>query len=239
MPERRYRDSEIAAIFRAAADGPQAFEREVSAQEGLTLPELQAIGREVGLSADAVARAALALDTRPVVTSRAFLGLPLGVASTVDLHRQLTDDEWWRFVGQLREVFGARGQIRSDGPLRQWTNGNLHVLLEPTESGHRLRFGTTHGGARASIGAGLGVMAIAGIGAIITASAGTLGEATVGLATVALAGAGLIANGLVRLPGWARRRAQQMAALGTSLASGSRVLPPTTDPVPPSEAQSN
>src|SRR6188508_1380249 len=48
MAERRYDDREMAAIFRAASESPQLpAPREVSPDEGLTLADLQAIGREV------------------------------------------------------------------------------------------------------------------------------------------------------------------------------------------------
>jgi hypothetical protein len=126
---RRYDDKEIAAIFRAAADGPPPSASDVPLDEWLTLAELQSIGREVGLSPDAVARAANALDVRRATESRTFLGLPIGVARTVNLNRRLSDDEWERLVVRLREVFDARGTMRSEGSLRQWTNGNLQVLL--------------------------------------------------------------------------------------------------------------
>src|SRR5713226_3983096 len=163
MAERRYNDKEIAAIFRGAAEeGPQSPQREVARDEGLTLAELQAIGSEVGISSDAVAQAARAVDVRLGAVSRTFLGLPIGVARTVNLNRRLTDEEWERLVVQLREVFNARGRTRADGSLRQWTNGNLQVLLEPTETGHRLRFRTVHGAARASIRIGTLLLVVAG-----------------------------------------------------------------------------
>src|SRR5882762_4041410 len=140
MAERRYNDKEIAAIFRAATEeGPQSLPREVARDEGLTLAELQAIGGEVGIPSDAVAQAARAVDVRLGAASRTLFGLPIGVARTVNLNRRLTDEEWERLVVQLREVFNARGRTRVDGSLRQWTNGNLQVLLEPTETGHRRR----------------------------------------------------------------------------------------------------
>src|SRR2546422_2745827 len=164
MAERRYNDKEIAAIFRAAAEQePQNPQREVARDEGLTLSELQAIGSEVGISSVAVAQAARAVDVRLGGASRTFLGLRIGVARTVNLNRRLTDEEWERLVVQLREVFNARGRTRSEGSLRQWTNGNLQVLLEPTETGHRLRFGTLHGRARAAIGAGFAALGVTAI----------------------------------------------------------------------------
>src|SRR5882672_12819887 len=186
MAERRYNDKEIAAIFRAAAEeGPQSPQREVARDEGLTLAELQAIGGEVGISSDAVAQAAQAVDVRLGAASRTFLGLRIGVARTVNLHRRLTDEEWERLVVQLREVFNARGRTRSDGSLRQWTNGNLQVLLEPTETGHRLRFRTLHGAARASIGAGFAALAMTATVAIASALRGHLGDAVPGIASAA------------------------------------------------------
>lgn len=59
MADRRYNDTEIAAIFSAATEGPQGRQPDVPREEGLTLADLQAIGREVGIPSDAVARAAL------------------------------------------------------------------------------------------------------------------------------------------------------------------------------------
>ena len=223
MAERRYNDKEIAAIFRAAAEeGPQSPQREVARDEGLTLAELQSIGTEVGISSEAVAQAARAVDVRLGAASRTFLGLRIGVARTVNLNRRLSDEEWERLVVQLREVFNARGRTRSDGSLRQWTNGNLQVLLEPTETGHRLRFRTTHGAARASIGAGLAVLGVTAIVALSGAIWGTLGDAASGIALMAAAGVGMIASGALRLPRWARLRERQMEALAARITSSSK-----------------
>lgn len=223
MAERRYNDKEIAAIFRAAAEeGPQSPQREVARDEGLTLAELQAIGSEVGIASDAVAQAARAADMRFGAASRTLLGLPIGVARTVNLNRRLTDEEWERLVVQLREVFNARGRTRADGSLRQWTNGNLQVLLEPTETGHRLRFGTLHGGARAAIGAGIATLGITAFVIISGALWGTLGEAMPGIALMAAAGVGMIASGALRLPRWARLRERQMEALAAQITSSNK-----------------
>src|SRR6266550_1108504 len=228
MAERRYNDKEIAAIFRAAAEAQQNPPHDVPRDEGLTLADLQAVGGEVGIPSEAVARAAQALDVRLDAKSRTFLGLPIGVARTVNLNRRLTDEEWERLVVQLREVFNARGRTRSDGALRQWTNGNLQVLLEPTETGHRLRFGTVHGGARAAIGMGFAVLGVTATVAISSALGGTLAEAIPGIALLAAAGVGIIASGALRLPRWARLRERQMEALATRVALPPGSPPPST-----------
>jgi hypothetical protein len=224
MSDRRYNDKEMAAIFRAAAEGPQGPHPEVPPEEGMTLAELQAIGREVGIAPAAVAQAAQALD-RQGAPARTFFGLPIGVARTVNLNRRLTDQEWEQLVVQLRDVFNARGAIRSDGSLRQWTNGNLQVLLEPTDTGHRLRFRTLHGAARASMGAGVVAVGVAATVALATAVAGHLGDAVPGIVFLLATGIGMIVSGALRLPRWARLRERQMDALAAQIAS-----PPNSPP---------
>ena len=233
MAERRYDDKEIAAIFRAASQAPQAPQREVPRDEGLTLSDLQAIGREVGIPADAVVQAARALDVRGGAESRTLLGLPVGVRRTVNLNRRMTDEEWERLVVLLREVFEARGATRADGSLRQWTNGNLQVLLEPTETGHRLRFGTVHGGARASIGAGIMALGVSGIVALTSALGGHLVEALPGISFLAVAGTAFIASGALRLPRWARLRGRQMEAIAAQVALPPGDATPSTPQLPP------
>ena len=226
---RRYDDKEMAAIFRAAAEGPQPASNIVPRDEGLTLAELQAIGREVGLSPDAVARAALSLDVRAAAESRTMFGLPIGVARTVNLNRRLTDEEWERLVVRLREVFDARGSMRSEGSFRQWTNGNLQVLLEPTETGHRLRFRTVNGAAMASISGGFFALGVTAVTALAAVPGGHLMKALPGLLFLFLTGAGMLASGVLRLPRWARIRQKQMETLAEQVA-----LPPG-DPEPQHE----
>ncbi|HEV2671197.1 MAG TPA: hypothetical protein VGU74_08905, partial [Gemmatimonadales bacterium] len=230
MADRRYNDKEIAAIFRGATEVPASPQPDVPFDEGLTLTDLQAIGREVGISADAITRAAQALDVGRG-PARTLLGLPIGVSRTVNLNRRLTDEEWERLVVQLREVFDARGATRSDGSLRQWTNGNLQVLLEPTDTGHRLRFRTLHGAARASISVGFVALGAAAAVAIAGGITGTLGDSISGIVLLLAIGAGMVANGALRLPGWARLRRRQMDALAAQVGG------PRTPGIPDSSTQ--
>lgn len=219
MAERRYNDEEIAAIFRAATEGTGTTRKSLVRDEGLTLAELQAIGRDVGVSPAEVAGAAAALDVQRRATQRTMLGVPIGVSRTVELNRRLTDAEWERLVVQLRETFNARGVVGSHGSLRQWTNGNLHVLLEPTDHGDRLRLGTVNGAARTSIRLGIVALGVAAASAIATAVAGTVGHAAPGVVFLGLIGVGFIASGAVRLPYWARVRERQMEALAAQAAT--------------------
>jgi hypothetical protein len=234
MTERRYTEEEITTIFRAAAEGPSTPPHDLSRADGLTLADLQAIGREVGIAPDAVAHAAQTLEVRRSAVSRRLLGLPIGVERRVALNRRLTNEEWERLVVQLREVFKARGRTESHGSLRQWTNGNLFVLVEPTPTGDRLRLGSLHRGATTSLRIGivsLGVTAILAIANLLfpgqVIDAGTIAGTLAG-------GLVMLANGALRLPGWARLRGRQMEDLAAQLAlpPGSTTLPESPAPQP-------
>src|SRR4051794_40505284 len=72
MADRRYNDDEIAEIFQKASESPQGTSLQRSGEEGLTLAELQEIGREAGISPEAVDRAARSLEVRPLSAIRSF-----------------------------------------------------------------------------------------------------------------------------------------------------------------------
>jgi hypothetical protein len=218
MTDRRYDDDEAAEIFRKAAEGPQSLPSQAAGDQGMTLAELQDIAREAGISPDAVAIAARSLEIQPRASGRRFLGLPIDVERTVALERRLSDAEWERLVVQLRETFHARGQVSSTGSFRQWTNGNLQVLLEPTPTGQRLRLSTMKGNAVASMSIGIAMLGIGVVMAIAATISGHLADATTGIAILSGAGAAALANGALRLPSWARLRSRQMEAITAQLA---------------------
>jgi hypothetical protein len=225
MADRRYTEEEVAAIFRIAAEEPAQPLLPAARADGLTLAELQEIGGEVGISADAVAQAAKVMGLQGRAGTRSFLGLPIGVERTIVLDRRLSDEEWEHLVVELREVFGAKGTVRAVGSLREWTNGNLQALLEPSGAGHRLRLRTMKESARISIVTGLALVALAGVIAAAHALGPPAGNALPGIALLSLGGLGLIGNAALRLPGWARLRARQMESFAPMLA-----LPPGPPP---------
>jgi hypothetical protein len=216
MTERRYTDDEVDAIFTRASEVEQEAPQRLQSAEGRTLAELQAIGREAGLSPEAVAQAARALDQPAQPIPARFLGLPLGVARTVTLDRRLTDQDWERLVVQLRETFNARGVLRNEGSFRSWSNGNLQVLLEPDGAGHRVRFRTMNGQSRALMLMGLGIVGVSlatTIAGLLTPGAGALSQ----FGTLTLIGVAAFAYGALRLPWWARMRQHQMEKLSQRL----------------------
>jgi hypothetical protein len=220
VTERRFNEAEVAAIFERAAEAQQTGQRQLPSGEGMTLTELQEIGREVGIAPELVAQAAKAIQLGGQPTARHFLGLPIGVGRTIDLDRKLSDEEWDRFVVDLRETFDARGTLRHEGSFRQWTNGNLQALLEPTAAGHRIRLKTVKGDAVGLLGGGLGILGIATTALIAATLRGGVVDAGMlsSLGTLAIMGAGMFGIGAIRLPSWARLRRRQMEEVAARIA---------------------
>lgn len=212
MTDRRYSEDEAAEIFRVAAELEATPRRAVVPTQGLTLAELQAIGHEAGLNPDLVARAARASAVTGSARTMRLLGFPIGVSRTIEVDAPMTEAAWERLVGDLRETFEAKGVLRQDGAFRQWSNGNLHVLVEPTATGHRLRFRTRNGLSQTLMTSGaLTLVAAAAI--YVTKAIAAAPDAVTDTAVVGAIGAGLLAFGALRLPPWARRRLEQMQEL--------------------------
>jgi hypothetical protein len=209
MAERQYTDEEAAAIFERASEAEHTGLARPVEGKGLTLAALQEIGREVGISPESISLAARSLDQGGRVVSRTFMGLPIGVGRTVEFDQPLSDGDWEALVADLRTTFEARGAVRYDGPFRQWTNGNLQALLEPTVSGHRLRGLMTTGALALGASAVMGVAVAAGL-----SDPGTL--SMVGL--TAVFGLGMFGAGAFRVSGWARRRRAQFEEVIARLA---------------------
>ena len=223
MTKRLYNEEETAEIFRRAAaeqqrhsavqavstDGSEAGPTS-AAGTGMTLADLEAIAREVGIPPELVARAATSLDRAEQASIRRYLGVPIGVRRTVSLGRQLSDAEWERLVVDLRQTFDARGRLREEGSFKQWTNGNLQALLEPTSEGHQLRLRTFNGSAYSWMIAGAATAGLAAVAAVLKMVMGGIAAGPGGIALLGIIGLAMFGLGAIRLPGWARLRARQM-----------------------------
>ncbi len=212
MSERRFSEEEVAEILKNAAEVQYSDNPQMTIANGLTLSELKEIGREVGISPEAMQHAVRRLDPATPPT-RTFLGFPVGVGRTTELDRSLSNEEWERLVVELRQTFDARGVIRQDGSLRSWTNGNLQVLLEPTATGQRLRMKTVKGSAEGLIGGGIALFLAGGVLTVAALVKGVVMTDTGLIAALAsMIGGGLVmfGGGAFSLPGWARLRRRQM-----------------------------
>ena len=238
--ERRYDDDEIREIFDRATrvDEPATPARagDAPSTTGMTLAELQEIGREAGIAPDQVARAAAQLDRgAPVeVPPLRRFGVPLSVSRIVELPARLSEEDWDHLVVRLRDVFRARGQVSREGTLRSWSNGNLQVLMEPTRSGYRLRMRTLSADLRGRVAAGaaLGTMG-AGIGALgLVFASGDAMVAVPGVAFIMGIGVFMFGSAALKAPRWRAERAAQfeeIGALAWELAEDRRLAAPRDD----------
>jgi hypothetical protein len=214
MTERRYGDDEVREIFSLATTGGTRDRSLPADSDGLTLAEMQRIAQEVGIDPSRVALAADTLDARGrVAPVRKSFGLPVGVSRVVDLPRTPTDREWEQMVSEFRTTFGTRGQTTSSGGLREWSNGNLHICVEPTTRGEQLRLSTLKEDAMALNGLAVVLSAMAVIMAAVVTAAGKPSKALA--IVIMLGGMALVtfSTNVIRLPRWARERTRQMESL--------------------------
>ena len=223
--ERRFTEEEVAEILQNAAELEHSDKTLSRSSSGLTLSELNEIGREAGISPEALRRAVSRLSV-PDQRMRTMVGLPIGVGRTVELGRTVSDAEWDRLVVLLRETFDARGVIKNEGSFRSWNNGNLQILLEPGASGHRLRMSTFNQGAQSWMVGGVAMVAFAIIMVLTGIFTGTLASNGFGNSgsLVAAIGAAVFAVGALRLPRWARTRQDQMNEIAELMESQSLVM---------------
>lgn len=214
MTEPRYTEDEVREIFERAAAMSEGHA--VAHRDGLSLMELQTIGREAGLDPAAIARAAAALEMRRgAQPRRTLLGMPVSVGRTVALPRAPTDDEWEQLVAELRHTFHAPGTVRVDGTLRQWTNGRLGAFVERDGDGWRLRMTTLKEDAGPLINVGIGGVALGIIITLFMVLTGTVTDDILGALILFLGGVGFLGYNAVRLPVWAGDRESQMERIAT------------------------
>lgn len=224
MTDRRYTEEEMTEIFRRATQASESAGRSgrslAPAATGFSLQELEEIGAEAGIPAEAVRRSALSLgsmDANPAASHvRRVLGAPVGVGTSVTLPRRLTDEEFHQMVSMLRDTFHAQGKVTVEGRYREWRNGNLTFALEPDGSGEKLRMGSRKSDGEALAGVG---MALAGLGGFLAFIALFVSPEKADKLVPLVAG-NLAAGGVtftvaqLRVRQWAGRRLEQMKEVG-------------------------
>ena len=213
--EYRYDEKETAEILeRATAREMDHGRAPAPAGDGLTLAELQDIGTEVGIEPGRIAEAARGLASRgPAGTPQTFLGVPRSVSRIVPIDRALDEDEWTRLVVDLRETFDAQGKVRTEGPLRSWSNGNLEVHVEPDGDRYRVRMRTLKGDTFPRVAASAAFIFLSVI-FLLEISLGDGNWSRILMAIFfGLAGLGQLGHTRAMLPRWADERAAQMEGL--------------------------
>ncbi len=219
---RQYSEKEVAAILKKAAHASSQDKRQ--AEEGLTLDELEAIGREHDIDPTAIRRAAASLDrVREASRAGTYLGVNTDVRHIARIPGPVSGDTFASIAEDCRRIFGARGHVRSDETSWEWHNGNLRVVLEPDpdSAGHRLYMSSRLGAARSMAPAGL----FAAVMAAFVFLAGTFtGEPDIVPISVLMAvvGAALYSVAHVSTRSWSAERQAQMTELGQRAAQRQR-----------------
>ena len=235
MTQRRYTEQEIAAIFQRAA---QEYDSDATNArgEGLTLAEMQDIGREVGIPAEFIGRAAAAVDssvaTLPV---KKTLGIPVTVGKTLDLPGDFTDADWNALVSDLHDTFHVPGEVTTSGARRQWRVGNLHVWVEPTDTGHRLRMRSLNEFKRMGLlmGGMFFVMGLVFMALVMAKDGPAQFDDLLFAMLFAAGGLSSIGFSVLTLPRWREERAEQMDAIAkrASERASSRIASSRTEEV--------
>jgi len=139
----RFSEDDARRVFARAAErqrvaGPPA--------DGLTLAELQEIGRAAGLDPDDIAAAVAELQAGDAAPGPVVAGLPAEWRTVRVLPSPVSDAAWEAMVAVLRKTFGAAGTASQIGRVREWSlpdaahggSDGVAVVLEPTEAGTRV-----------------------------------------------------------------------------------------------------
>ena len=153
MPQ-RFTAEEAQRVFARAAARQHTH---ASPPDGLTLPELQAIGREAGLDPAHVA-AVVAEGNAETETQTTWHGVPVGITRTRLLPDRVSDAEWERIVDVLRSHYNQPGTAQQIGRRREWTtaagSAAHRVTVEPRDDGDLVRIQTPDTARPFAIGVG-------------------------------------------------------------------------------------
>lgn len=213
---RTYTQDEVREIIRRAAESTAEKERQASEDTGLTVNDLRDLAVGAGIDPEVMLEAAQSLD-RDVHEpfEKRVLGMKISAARAIRVEGPFTEEDWLALVSDCRTTFEAKGKVQDVSGLREWSNGNLHVLVEPVGEDVIIRM-RTHHGATQQMAAGSVAMAIAMFVMVITAMAeGASGPETFGMVSL-LAAVFFGAGGLLftQIRRWSRTREQQMEAIG-------------------------
>ena len=220
--ERRYTEEEIAAIFEKATETQKERQKNSLPSEGLTLAELQKIGHDLGLPADVIAQSVTEV-TRPsgiegyASEPTTTLGVDVSANYSIDLPAALSDQSWEKLVVDVRHVFNSQGNIIQNGSLREWKTdiGDIEVMIEPTDTGQRLRIKSINANVQAGLGIGAAMsVVLAAFIAIVIGKGGDFATPFTVL-TMLMSLALFITFISPRfMPEWKKKRNKQMQDLG-------------------------
>lgn len=187
---RRFTEEEAERVFARAAARQHAH---AAPPDGLTLAELQEIGRAAGLDPAHVV-AAVAEGDAETESQDTWHGVPIGVHRTRLLPARVSDAEWEQIVDFLRAEFKTPGAAQQVGRRREWVSlpeSSLAttVTVERQEGGDLVAVRMPSGArqyANVSLGSMAGTAALVGV--IQAATEGVSVRGVAALLAVAMIG---------------------------------------------------
>ncbi|MBX3119224.1 MAG: hypothetical protein KF784_09175 [Fimbriimonadaceae bacterium] len=138
MGERRYSESEVAAILSRLAES-EGRDGKPTESEGVTLHELQKIAAELGIDESAVTRAALNYDKQTPLLVAPNKGAFVLLDETID--GDMDEELWTDVITALTSFNQFEGFTRIEGKTREWNNWIIRELtLRTREQNGRTRF---------------------------------------------------------------------------------------------------
>ena len=148
--ERRYSDKEFAVILRRAFE-LQERPSGVGTGEGLTLGEIQAIAREVGLDPALVERAASVLPTAGEGRAARVFGGPDAYQLEYSASGEVPKEDFAKLVDAIRRATGHQGEATEVLGSLEWKTvgqvSQVHVTVSRREGRTHVRVIADRGGA--------------------------------------------------------------------------------------------
>lgn len=190
---RRYSPEEVAELLRRATTSEgRALPGATEASDGMTLSELGAIGREVGIAPERLALAARELDRDAARESSPLLGAPTLLHTEERVTGALATADVPELLSTIRRVMGQPGTVSEIHGALEWKDigegGTRHVSISE-------RDGTT------TISASSNLVNVAVLTYLPTGAIGLIGT-VIGLGTFFKSGTAFgLAVGVTLLPG--------------------------------------
>jgi hypothetical protein len=227
MTERRYTDEEFALILRRAASIGRREPTARGSRDGLTLDELQAIAREVGLDPDVVAKAARSLPMAREGRWARLFGGPGYFEMEFEVDRAITQEDTVPIAAAVRRALRVQGTSQWSGGGMEWTSTGaptqVSVDMVPRNSVTQVTILADRGGTGVLTVMG-SVLVGLGLGGVLSGvfhPAGLLESVGV----FAGAGAGALATARALWSSTTRRTRARLARLVDTLSATLQTLP--------------
>lgn len=229
---RTYSQDEVREIIRRAAETTAERERLQSDDSGLSIDDLADLATATGIDPQIMIDAARSLDRHVEEPfEKRHMGVKISAAHAFRVEGPFSEEDWQALVADCRSTFGAKGHVNETSGLREWSNGNLHVLVEPAGKDTIIRMRTHRGSAQSMLNGGLAMSIAVFVMMFSSLAEGRALTDLFGLAMLLIAA--IFAIGAVVVSGlrnWSRTRKSQMEALGLRVeqrrpVSGQDVLP--------------